>query len=1152
MCNWLKVVEPEEKIMKRVLACILALVLLVTMIPMSPITAYAGDVTSDNFTFTSIDGGSVYIKPYQSEVTVLVFGVCYSTNTEDLLNTIANSDWVNCSEIRTVYIECSNEYCSSKTVVQDFANSIDDSNIIYCYDSSSGRMESYNALVHYLENTSGGGIEVMLPIVVILDEYNHIKDVSQDVMSARNIIKKISSFTTANYTKSFANVNISGQENYDYAYEVLDQLNKLRNDQNLSALTMDENLLDAAMQRAAEISVYFSHTRPNGEDCLTILEYLPSATRGENIAMKQTTPNSAMNSWINSPGHYANMINSEYQSVGIGCFKTLDGRLCWVQLFSSTSSNSIAKTGTRSVTKTIEISKSKMLLEADLSKESIIANCKDISQLNVILYHSDAQDGEFSKLDPSSFNYLSTNTSVASINDQGIITSQLNGSANVTASLKDASDISISKSISSSGGVNPDLKYGADRFSFGKDIVGYVGDEINTLVVYTSANENIASLDISSSNSSVVEIGTIKIGSGEYITGENECMATIPLKLKKKGNATITIVSPENVSTSITVSVEQVSYEIKMYSEIPTLVVGEGRTIGAALQLERNGTLVEDTCKYSFVSSNTEVLTVSNVRNENDGVYFYINGHKSGVAKLTITETNTGALYSTLVQVNDGIITYNAEALPTYYDRDAECNGFVNGMYMDEFSSTQKNDTTLSVSFNVYNTTSLVGVVDVYDENNNLVNTYPIKRYDGGIVSSVYETIKEGYYLIKDVVTGDILTYKQSSYSQKTEIKNIYVPIGGRIEITNDINYSDSCCILNVTELSITTILTVGDTIKGLSSSEIKKIAEESSVTIIKNEIGSKLPEIASEFRKKIIKSIAEDAGDVIVADALNIASDNALNIFESFDIDFTKLVVDSAASLGVGIAEDAFVAATAFIGATLKGMFIVADYLELSCFIMQIAIPRSDKAMKIYFDDENGCLVSNGVSIKVQDGTTDLSVSNFVMHSIVLSNEEDLTNEVKNSLDDISNDYVVRDIYLEQDGVVSQPGQTVQVYMPIPDNYDPNKCKLYWVKDDGALEQKEFTIVGNNIMFTTDHFSCWALVNENTFEGDNLLGDVNGDGAVDAGDAVIISRYDAGFITLTAEQLEAGDVNGDGAVDAGDAVIISRYDAGLISQIGY
>ena len=686
------------------------------------------------------------------------------------------------------------------------------------------------------------------------------------------------------------------------------------------------------------------------------------------------------------------------------------------------------------------------------------------------------------------------------------------------------------------------IKFGADRLSFGVDITGYVGDEIDSLVVYTSANGNIASLDIKSSNTDIVEIGTIEIGVGDYITSENEHMATIPLKLKKKGNATITIVSPENISTSITVSVEQVTYEIKMYSEIPTLVVGEGRTIGAALQLERNGTLVDDTCKYSFVSSNTEVITVSNVRNEKDGVYFYINGHKSGVAKLTVTETNTGAIYSTLVQVNDGVITYNAEALPTYYDRDAECNGFVNGMYMDEFSSTQKNNTTLSVSFNVYNTTSLVGVVDVYDKNNKLVNTYPIKRYDGGIISSVYETIKEGYYLIKDVVTGDILTYKQSSYSQKTEIKNIDVPIGGRIEITNDINYSDSCCILNVTELSITTILTVGDTIKGLSSSEIKKIAEESSVTILKNEIGSKLPEIASEFREKIIKSIAGDAGDVIVADALNIASDNALNIFELFDIDFTKLVVDSAASLGVGIAEDAFVAATAFIGATLKGMFIVADYLELSCFIMQIAIPRSDKAMKIYFDDENGCLVSNGVSIKSQNGTTSLSENNFILHSVVLSNDADLTNEVKNSLDNISNEYVVRDIYLERDGVVSQPGQTVQVYMPIPDNYDSNKCKLYWVKDDGTLEQKDFTIIGNNIMFTTDHFSYWALVNDAFKEEatDALCGDFDQSGTVTDGDALYLLRH-----TLFEDRYpisQSGDVDGDGKVTDADALYLLRY----------
>lgn len=66
----------------------------------------------------------------------------------------------------------------------------------------------------------------------------------------------------------------------------------------------------------------------------------------------------------------------------------------------------------------------------------------------------------------------------------------------------------------------------------------------------------------------------------------------------------------------------------------------------------------------------------------------------------------------------------------------------------------------------------------------------------------------------------------------------------------------------------------------------------------------------------------------------------------------------------------------------------------------------------------------------------------------------------------------------------------------------------------------------------------------------DIIIGDVNGDGIVDAADAGLISRYDAGFIILTSEQLQAGDVNKDGLVDAGDAGIISRYDAGLINTL--
>ena len=66
----------------------------------------------------------------------------------------------------------------------------------------------------------------------------------------------------------------------------------------------------------------------------------------------------------------------------------------------------------------------------------------------------------------------------------------------------------------------------------------------------------------------------------------------------------------------------------------------------------------------------------------------------------------------------------------------------------------------------------------------------------------------------------------------------------------------------------------------------------------------------------------------------------------------------------------------------------------------------------------------------------------------------------------------------------------------------------------------------------------------------DTLLGDVNGDGTIDAADAVMIQRYDSGLTTLTDEQLAAADVNADGLVDAADAVKIQRYDAGLIENL--
>lgn len=133
-------------------------------------------------------------------------------------------------------------------------------------------------------------------------------------------------------------VDLKTTDNYTYAFEVLKLVNQERAKKKLSALSMDKELLDAAMTRAHETTIYFSHTRPNSLDCFSI----SSKMEGENIAVGQYDPKSVMNSWMNSSGHKANILNKEAKSIGIGVTK-IDGTYYWVQCFSSSKADKVSQ-----------------------------------------------------------------------------------------------------------------------------------------------------------------------------------------------------------------------------------------------------------------------------------------------------------------------------------------------------------------------------------------------------------------------------------------------------------------------------------------------------------------------------------------------------------------------------------------------------------------------------------------------------------------------------------------------------------------------------------------------------------------------------------------------------------------------------------------
>lgn len=80
---------------------------------------------------------------------------------------------------------------------------------------------------------------------------------------------------------------------------------------------------------------YFSHTSPIYGSPFKMLEAygLRFSAAAENIAYGQRTAQEVVNSWMNSPGHRANILSSSYTHTGVGVAKKANGTLYFTQVF---------------------------------------------------------------------------------------------------------------------------------------------------------------------------------------------------------------------------------------------------------------------------------------------------------------------------------------------------------------------------------------------------------------------------------------------------------------------------------------------------------------------------------------------------------------------------------------------------------------------------------------------------------------------------------------------------------------------------------------------------------------------------------------------------------------------------------------------------
>ncbi len=142
--------------------------------------------------------------------------------------------------------------------------------------------------------------------------------------------------TTKPTAKQYTNPSSSAKMVTGFEQHMLDLINAEREKYGVAPLSFDSRLTTLARVRASELATYYSadHSRPDKRAWNTVFDdyNYSSYYAGENIAYGQRSADEVMTSWINSPGHHANIVSSNFGHVGLACYEK-NGVLYWEQLF---------------------------------------------------------------------------------------------------------------------------------------------------------------------------------------------------------------------------------------------------------------------------------------------------------------------------------------------------------------------------------------------------------------------------------------------------------------------------------------------------------------------------------------------------------------------------------------------------------------------------------------------------------------------------------------------------------------------------------------------------------------------------------------------------------------------------------------------------
>ena len=480
----------------------------------------------------------------------------------------------------------------------------------------------------------------------------------------------------------------------------------------------------------------------------------------------------------------------------------------------------------------------------------------------------------------------------------------------------------------------------------------------------------------------------------------------------------------------------------------------------------------------SIVVENPEIFE-SSVKNKKDCVVVKLTAKKVGTTMLTVTEKSTGEILyyslSAVAQIN----AFDLNTVPQHTDilKNHVTNFYgYGGLIVDGMTSTKLSNGNYKVSMSVYNTKNIYGAVVTYYEDGSVCDYRMIDRFDC-YETGLWDVLESMYYFPGQTANlfRKYTLYTNGNLAQKTAIDDgIIVPKGGYMQITNNSEESAIAYLYNIINFAVAGTLSAAGvitTMAGINVVDKSNVASKTAAEAIMKTIKSMPRDKAGDVMEDLLKDIAEQNMEAKSYDQIDdmIASTNNV-LARAANIDMKSFISSSLKAVGISVAENAILSFLSTPGKWLSAIFTInsgVSYLDFS-----FSFVKSYKNTSIYVNaPRNGTISTmNGVKIDTQNNV-DVKT---VMQAFKIIDTSTIT--VNLSRNEVIEKSQIYNVYFTRDNEKVQPSGSVKIYLPLPDDYDPENSYILRQESNGKWTKLETKRENGYLVAETDHFSLYAV----------------------------------------------------------------------------